>query len=502
MRMLKFLTPFLRSFIAICLGELLLISCLIEAGQTAGEIPSKLRKTSRTQPGILDAEKFHGTLFGMDYEPWFTTKNVTWDTAEAVPLLGKYSSYDVNVIKKHAQWFEYLGINWILVDWSNMLWMKPSWEEQIEGVKQLEEATRLLFETYRQLEKEGEHPPKIVLLLGLQNGPPVRNGVERLRGIFKWIEMHFLSNPQYHDLWLYYDGKPLIVIWYSPYDACKRLPLLLKKHPLDEPQWTIRWMNQQLQITHAEDCGMWSWIDGIIQQKVIYRDGKPEETVVGPSCFPPAGWLDPAAVGRDHGVPYLESWKVAFAARPKFIQIRQWNEFAGEKVGHGYGAYHHVYLDEYSPSLSDDLEPTRLHACGYRGCGGWGYYYMNLTKALISLYRGETPHITVTALSSPPEKEVKTRSYLPLDWITVGVPPSSYSLAIDGETIAENIHANELTLDLTETAPGLHTVTLTANGVYTYFDLNPMKLAQRSVKPLPVTSTIKFKYAPSSSQKR
>ncbi len=328
--MLKFPTPFLRYFIAIYLGALLSASCPRGTGQT---IPFKPRKTSLTQPGILDAEQFHGTLFGMDYEPWFTPKNVTWDTAEAVPLLRKYSSYDVSIIRKHAQWFGYLGINWVLVDWSNMLWMKPPWEKQTGAVKQLEETTRLLFETYHRLEKEGAHPPKIVLLLGLQNGPPVKDGIERLRSIFKWIEMHLLSDPQYQDLWLYYDGKPLIVIWYSLYDACQRLPALLKKYPLDEPQWTIRWMNQQLQATHAEDCGMWSWIDGTIRQKVIYRGGKSEEMVVGPSCFPPAGWLDPGAVGRDHGAPYLESWTVAFAARPKFVQIQQWNEFLGERQG-------------------------------------------------------------------------------------------------------------------------------------------------------------------------
>src|SRR6266480_933786 len=39
------------------------------------------------------------------------------------------------------------------------------------------------------------------------------------------------------------------------------------------------------------------------------------------------------------------------------------------------------------------IEPTQINACGIRGCGGWGYYYMNLTKALISLYRKETPGI-------------------------------------------------------------------------------------------------------------
>ncbi len=123
---------------------------------------------------------------------------------------------------------------------------------------------------------------------------------------------------------------------------------------------------------------------------------------------------------------------------------------------------------------------------------------MNLTKALISLYRGEAPHITVMALSSPLGQEVVPTSHLPLSWVTVGTPPRSYSLAVDGNIVAENIHTNKFILNLARITPGPHNLTLTANGVYTYFNLNPKKLTQQSVKPLPVTSTIKFKYAPSS----
>ena len=53
------------------------------------------------------------TLIGPQYETWFTPHNAgSWETAEAVPVPGKYSSYDVNVIKKHEEWFEYLGMDW------------------------------------------------------------------------------------------------------------------------------------------------------------------------------------------------------------------------------------------------------------------------------------------------------------------------------------------------------------------------------------------------------
>ena len=462
-----------------------------------GAMPRASAALSDPRP-LLEVQKVSSSLVGMHYETWFTPKNVTWQTAEAIPILGKYSSYDVNVVKKHEEWFEDLGIDWLLVDWSNMLWMKPAWEEQSGGVRELEETTQLLFDTYRQLAEQGRHPPKIGLLLGLQNGPDYpADGVRRLGKVFDWIDAHYLANPRYKDLWLYYGGKPLIVVWYSPYDACQRLfGGILKQHPLDEPQWTVRWMNQQLELSHTQDCGMWSWIDCPIRQQVTYLAGKAEHTVVTPGCFPPGGWLAAGAVRKDHGAPYLESWKVAFETRPKFAAINQWNEFFGQKEGQGYGPDHHQYMDEYDLAHSDDLEPTQLNACAYRGCGGWGYYYMNLTKALISLYKGATPDITVLALSSPIQPEVVRTNVLPLSWVAVGKQPAGYTLEMDGATVAEDIQGNSYRLDLTKLRPGPHKLTLIGAGVHTYFDLRADRLTQRSAQPLPVTSTIKFRYTP------
>lgn len=445
---------------------------------------------------ILEVTRHAGSLIGMQYEPWFTPDNANWETAEAIPVLGKYSSYDVGVLKKHARWFEYLGIDWLLIDWSNMLWANPPWEAHRGGTRQLEETTELLFNTYRQLQREGQDTPKIVFLLGLENGPPVANGVQRLSKIFDWLDTHFLSNARYKNLWLYYGGKPLITILYNPAHPCEKLKRVVSRTPLKEPKWTIRWMASQLQKNHAEQCGMWSWMDGTIQQRVTYHAGKPEETVVTPSCFPPGGWLATTAVGRDNGAPYIESWKVAVQTRPKFIQVHQWNEFAGQKKGQGYGPGHRVYGDEYNLPFSDDLEPTRLDGCGYRGCGGWGYYYMNLTKALISLYRNETPDISIMALSSPFEPRVVKTPELPLSWRAIGSPPASYSLELDGKMVASNIQGASHTLNLLGVHPGRHRVTLVANGAHTYFDLEPGELTRKSARPLPVSSTTEFRYAP------
>ncbi len=345
---------------------------------------------------ILEATQFSGTLMGVQYESWFTPHNLgSYENAEAIPILGKYSSYDVNVIRKHEEWFENLGVDWLLLDWSNMLWIKPAWEEHRDATHELEETTDLLFKTYAQMEKEGKHPPKLVIMVGLQNGPPVPHAQERLNGIIAWTKENFLDKPEYKNQWLYYHGKPLLVILNNVGLSCDAIAQ--QTAGVVAPDWTVRYMGSQLQDTHVEKCGFWSWIDAPIRQVLTSRDGMPEEVVVTPSSYPISGsecnagcntmlghhWLDPRAVGRDHGAPYLESWKVAFENRPKFIQIHQWNEYA----------------EQYNLEFSDDLEPTQMDACGARVCGGWGYYFVNMTKALISLYRNQTPDITVLALS-------------------------------------------------------------------------------------------------------
>lgn len=468
----------------------------------------------------LDADNVSGSLIGIQYENWFSGPG-SWDTAEAVPILGKYTSGPA-IYRKHFAEFQKLGIDWLLIDWSNMLWSKPAWEEHKGGTLKLEQTAAALFQTALAQHKAGKYAPKLVFMVGLRNGPPVPNGVERLNGMIAWLQTHYLDRPEYKDLWLYDGGKPLLVILYWPPHPCAQQKVDLAETPLVAPGWTVRWMSSQLQDNHAERCGMWSWMDGTIPQLLTRHDGKAEDLVVTPSSFQlpgtGTGWTGPSAIARDHGVPYLESWKAAFLYRPKFIQIHQWNEFSGQKNGQGipadYWGEHEkpapaagassgapqgsdIYGDEYNLQLSDDLEPTRLDGCGYRGCGGWGYYYENLTRAIVSLYRGETPDITVLALSAKmPESGVVKQPTLHLHWAFLGKKPTEYSLFLDGTPVAKNLTGSEYTLHLSGVASGTHHIKLLAGGVHTYFDLTPSRQTVKSTDPLSVTSILAIQYSP------
>jgi len=82
--------------------------------------------TNTNQTGLLDAKNTNGSLIGIQYEHWFDGPD-SFKTAEAIPLLGKYTT-DETLVAKHYAEFKDLGIDWLLIDWSNELWMKPAWE--------------------------------------------------------------------------------------------------------------------------------------------------------------------------------------------------------------------------------------------------------------------------------------------------------------------------------------------------------------------------------------
>ena len=135
----------------VCLGAILMAGGVLCRG-AGDDSPS-----TTVAPGILEASQHSGSLIGMQYETFFTPHNVGgYETAEAIPILGKYSSNDVSVIRKHEEWFEDMGIDWLLIDWSNMLWSQPEWEKHEGSTGEIEASTALLFKTYRQLGREGK----------------------------------------------------------------------------------------------------------------------------------------------------------------------------------------------------------------------------------------------------------------------------------------------------------------------------------------------------------
>jgi hypothetical protein len=402
-------------------------------------------------------------LVGIEWEPWFTPLNATWNTAEAIPVEGTYSSFNPLVARQHLLWMIRCGIDFILVDWSNNLWGIQHWKDHAPGVDELIRGTDVLFQQAAKLQQEGFSVPKITLLLGLNNGPSTTTTA--LNEEIAWVYRHYLANPTYRDLWLDAYGKPLIVLFNGPGPGD-----LQGQPPILAPQFTVRWMASQLQSCHFERFGYWSWMDGSITPVPTYYQGQPEALTITIAFFGDGGWLYPQAMGHENGYTYLKEWQTAFAVRPRFLLICQWNEFAGQPEGAGYGPKHDMYVDSYSPELSNDIEPTSLTTPAYRGKGGWGYLYLNLTQAAIFLYHHPTQQQGLLALA-PPKKE---QGALVFRWAYLGYAPTTFTVMLDGKPVATHLHGDAYRPALESLSPGKHRIEVQAENVYTLFPISQM----------------------------
>ncbi len=431
-------------------------------------------------------------LVGIEYEPWFTPLNVTWNTAESIPLMGKYSSLNPAVLRQQALWFDKMGINYIIIDWSINLWGKNEWHQRTPNVTQRIAATTLLLKTYVQMRRQGITTPEVTLLLGLNNAPAAPLKTTGLNGEIAWIYRKYIQNPLFSSLWLHYRNKPLIVIINIGGPRA-----LVDQPPINCQHFIVRWMATQLQIAPPlAHAGYWSWMDGSQSPIPTFSGGKCEALTITPAffIFPKGGWLAATARARDNGVTYIREFDTALRYRPHFLNICQWNEFAGQAIGQGFGTKHDVYWDCYAVPLSNDIEPTSLTACAYRGCGGWGFYYLNLTRAFVHLYHQKHPSSTILAIGSPDHNAVITGGSIPVRWACVGKQPQNFTLRLDGKVVARHIPPSRraYTINLRGVAPGRHTLTLRANGAVSRFQISYAHESRWMAQPIPAMAHIAF----------
>jgi hypothetical protein len=63
-------------------------------------------------------------------------------------------------------------------------------------------------------------------------------------------------------------------------------------------------------------------------------------------------------------------------------------------------------------------------------------------------------------------------------------------LSVDGKGVSQSIQGTSYELSTAHMLPGKHEIKLTADGVHTYFSLDPERSAALSPRRLPVESTI------------
>ena len=281
----------------------------------------------------------------------------------------------------------------------------------------------------------------------------------------RWIYHNYVRNPRFRGLFLEYLGKPLLFVFNM---GGPDWPKNTKQVPVDERHFTIRWMSAQHQANRHHEAGYWTWMDGALRQPVTMFQGKPEAMTASVAFFGTDGWKGRSTFGRRGGWTYVESFRGALEHRPHFLQLHQFQEFTGQEED----PKTTFYGDSYSVELSDDIEPVSLTCPGYRGDGGWGFLYLNLTRALVDLYRQKTPETTVLAVEQPSRRQLVHEDRLPLKWTWLGKPPHGFAVALNGKTVASGIQGTKAIVDLRRQRDGPIVLRLTAEGTKARYELS------------------------------
>jgi hypothetical protein len=251
-------------------------------------------------------------------------------------------------------------------------------------------------------------------------------------------------------------------------------------------------MSSQNDTTFHHELGYWSWMDGSIDTPVTYQDGMAEAVTVSVGFFGAQGWKHPSAGGRRGGSTLLETFQTALKHRPRFVFLHQFNEFTGQPEGHGYGPDKSIFVDTYNVELSDDFEPVSLTAPGSRGDqGGWGFFYLNLARALMDVYRGLDGGSTILTVSKPLAGHEVQGDQLEVSWAWVGKPVSAVKILLD-DVVRGEFNSTPALVSLEGLQPGKHELTVLGLGATTRYPLSMTTLDEPLDKPIPIQVTIPF----------
>lgn len=428
---------------------------------------------------------------GIQFEPWFTPRNASWGSSPAVPLTGLYWSWNPDVTRQQMIWLIESGIDFIVVDWTNHLWDKEHWDDRGDHTNEIIHATTMLLETLATLRDEGSPVPTVVLYGGLNNGPATT--VAAVDEETAWIHNTYVRNPRFTGLFEMYLDKPLFLAhsgggpnWKDKNGAAL----------LDERNFTVRYQSFMHEFNDHAAHGFWSWMDATLKPVLTSFNGEPEALTVSSAFFGNAGWKGEGAYGRKGGWTLTEGFKTALETRPRFLEIHQFQEYAGQWEGGGYGPEKNMYVDSYSVELSDDIEPVSLTAHAYRGEGGWGFLYLNLMRALVDCYHQVEPETTVLALDHPGYGQPVSGATLPLRWTWVGKAPSGFELTVNGKKQVLPAEASQSDIDLTGMPAGPVEITLTATGTQERYALSHTEASLPAEKMEPATATARVIHGP------
>lgn len=286
---------------------------------------------------VLAGEEEWGGLYAFHY----------W----AEPALGYYRSTDTSVIRQHMTWLSDAGVDFIIIDDTNA---STGWKTTPSAGsndtywnKMVSLPTKALLSTIREMRDEGLKTPYVAMWCATGSGWDVVDAM---------LE-EFYSVEEFKDLFVYWDNLPFIL---TTSEVKKR----------DDIVWRHFW-GLQGSLKKSE----WSFLN--VPSKVSYdKDGNAEQ--VGVCTAAQQTYMSDLSTARPRngGKTFRAAWKVAFKARPKFVTITWWNEWAAQRFEDEKG--NSRFVDNYNEEYSRDIEPMK---------GGHGDTYYQWMCQYIKAYK-------------------------------------------------------------------------------------------------------------------
>ncbi|MBO4421946.1 MAG: hypothetical protein J5879_00790 [Clostridia bacterium] len=350
-------------------------------------------------------------LVGMFYQIWFTPTSVTYPDQkiynhyqtyldggiEAVkkvytqgpegwghywgePYFGYYLTNDRWIIRKHASMLSDIGIDFIFLDVTNGNPQTTSF--------------KAVCKEYEQMRKEGLKTPDVCFFLA--------DNVSLVENVFLELWDELYSSGQYSDLYVIYDGKPLILGNFSKvsketkqildenftYRRCWALKENVKK---GKDFWT--WMCESPQV--ASYKGSKENVEEISISAAILANtssGRSSQNGKQPKVGKlPDGTKDDFQFNLEttgEGLFFAEQMERAADVDPYVVLITEWNEWAAGRWntnGHPTIANTYIswsesyYVDCFNPEFSRDIEPMK---------GGFGDNYYYQLAAFMRSFKG------------------------------------------------------------------------------------------------------------------
>jgi hypothetical protein len=414
----------MRALRATVLGFLAaaLISCGAAERWAPATSPAQIRSESVVRSAPLIAGE-GGHLVVLEYEAWFGPDAVTFQNAEAMPVLqspdmqrvgGGYDSLDPHVIAQHVMWMEYMGVDAVTIDLTNNVgcifstgpvsrtFCDPATEQFREQNRNIRKRVGNLYPAWSNLGTR----LKVIPLLGCQTWMDLRKDSDGSSGFQKEIEYFAGLIARYPQLSVEYLGRPLLLVYVgTPVNPnmLNALNAVLRTTRLEQ-RFTFRivggyldsqpsfWNNPEQTpngpIEIAPRYRFWSVVDRYKPRYALYptyslapgRQRQAENLTVSLATAAQNGWgcPRPTYCGQDalrygeHQPQYVtldRFMALAVELNPRFLIVNQFNEFAQPDEG-------------WNAQTSDDAEPTLLPT-------GWGYGAIQAIREEIAAYRAQ-----------------------------------------------------------------------------------------------------------------